>query len=212
MSKCRFWFVFVLVFLGLSAPALAQDPDDITRENVELAPFAGYRTGGGLTGGLDDALSDLAIQNGASYGVTVDFNLHKANFKFELRYSHHGTQLDTAGFLPASSAPLDVDYLHAGFLQETGSPKSRFFVSVLTGVTRFAPRGFDPVRKFSISLGGGAKIFLSRNIGIRLEGRAYLTFVETDAGAFCANGTCLFAFGGSNMWQGEFTGGLILAF
>ncbi len=210
MSKCKRWIV--LVFLGVSAPALAQDRDDITRENVELAPFGGYRTGGGFTGELDDTVAERAIQNGASYGGTVDINLHKANFKLELRYSHHGTEIDTAGFLPTSSAPLDVDYLQAGFLQETGSPKSRFFVSVLMGVTRFAPKNFDPVTKFSLSLGGGAKIFLSRNIGIRLEGRAYLTFVETDAGAFCANGTCLFAFGGSNMWQGEFTGGLILAF
>jgi hypothetical protein len=209
MNKTGLWLVPAL--LGCVVPALAQGAANITQESVEITPFGGIRTGGGLTGELDGTARDFSIESGAAYGGTVDVNLHKGNFKLELLYSHQGTQLETAGLLPGG-ARLNVDVLQAGILQETGRPKSRFFVSFLLGATRFDPKPYDSLTKFSLSIGGGLKAFLSSHVGLRFEGRAYLTFVETDAGAFCANGTCLFSFGGSNMWQGEFTGGLILAF
>ena len=208
MIKRRLWLVLAL--LGFVAPAMAQDPQDITRESVEISPFIGYQTGGGLTGEFDGVHAN--IKSGESYGGTLDINLHKGNFKLEARYSHHSTRLETGGILPPGGAPLKVEFLQAGLMQETGSPKGRFFISALLGATRFDPKPFDSITKFSMSVGGGLKIFLGRHVGLRFEGRGYLTFVETDAGAFCANGTCLFSFSGKNMWQGEFTGGLILAF
>jgi hypothetical protein len=209
MSKTK--LCVIAVILAFVAPAVARGQDNITHENVEITPFAGWRTGGGLSGDLDGTLREFGIKNGASYGGTLDLNLHRANLKLEVLYSRHSTELETAGLLPGG-APLTVEYLQGGLLQETGNEHRRFFISALAGATKYAPRGFDSVTKFSMSLGGGAKFFLGRNVGLRFEGRAYLTFLETDGGAFCANGTCLFAYSGKNMWQGEFTGGLILAF
>jgi len=209
MPKTR--LCIIPVFLAFVAPALAQSHVNITQENIEITPFGGWRTGGGLTGDLDGTNRSFSIESGGIYGGALDINLHRANLKLEVLYSHQGTELDTAGLL-LGGAPLDVDYLQGGLLQETGDEHRRFFLSLLAGATKFNPRGFDSVTKFSLSLGGGAKVFISRNVGLRFEGRAFLTFLETDGGAFCANGTCLFAYSGKNMWQGEFTGGLILAF
>ncbi len=169
MSKTK--LCVIPVFLALVVPALAQGPDNITRENVEISPFVGWRTGGGLSGDLDGTIREFGIESGPSYGGTLDFNLHKANLKLEVLYSRHSTELDTAGLLPGG-APLDVEYLQGGLLQETGSEKSRFFISALAGATRFSPRSFDSVTKFSLSLGGGVKFFLGRNLGLRFDGRA----------------------------------------
>jgi hypothetical protein len=211
MIRTTRWVTTVL--LGLAAPALAQsDTTNITQENVEIMPFAGWRTGGGLTGDFYGTTHDFGIQSAASYGGALDFNLHGGNFKIEVLYSRQSTNLSSVGFVLPNDYPLTVEYLQAGLLQETGSEKSRFYVSVLLGATRFAPQGYDSVTKFSASLGGGLKLFPSRHVGLRFDARAYVTFVQTDGATFCANGTCVFAYSGSHLWQGDFTGGLIFAF
>ena len=172
----------------------------------------GFRTGGSLSGQLDGTPRDFAIQSGTSYGGTLDFNLNQSNFKIELLYSRQSTEVEEAGLLVPGGLDLNVEYLQGGILQEVGSVKSRFYVTVLAGATRFAPRGFDSETKFSLSLGGGLKFFPARHVGLRFDARAYMTFIKSDTGAFCVNGTCLFAYSGSHLWQGDFTAGLILAF
>ncbi len=49
-------------------------------------------------------------------------------------------------------------------------------------------------------------------MGLRFEARGLYTLVRASGGVFCANGSCLFAFSGSGLWQGDVSGGLILAF
>jgi hypothetical protein len=199
--------------LGLALPSFAQNaPGDITHENVELMPFYGFRTGGGLSGELDGTARDFSIKSSSSYGGAIDFNLHSGNFKIEALYSRQSTEIESAGLIVPNGVHLHVEYLQAGILQEAGSEKGRFYVSVLLGATRFAPDGFDSATRFSTSIGAGLKLFPSPHIGLRFEGRAYLTFVNGETGGVCVNGTCLFSYTGSHMWQGDFTGGLILAF
>lgn len=210
MTKPNLWII--PVFLAFAPAALAQGGGNITQESVEIAPFAGYRTGGSLSGSLDGTVQDFGVESGASYGGTVDFNLHQGNFKLELLYSRQSTTVEGAIPLVPGGLDLNVEYLMGGLLQEVGSAKSRFFVSVLAGGTRLAPRFFDAETKFSLSLGAGLKFFPSRHVGLRFDARAYMTFIQSDGGAFCANGTCIFSYSGSHLWQGDFTAGLILAF
>ena len=203
----------LLVFLALSPAAFAQGgTPNITQESVEFAPFIGFRTGGGLTGQLAGTPRDFSIESGTSYGGTVDLNLHGGNFKLELLYSRQSTEIADAVLFRPGGLDLNVEYLMGGLLQEVGNEKSRFFVSLLAGATRLAPRDFDSTTKFSLSLGGGLKFFPTRHVGLRFDARAYLTFIQSDTGAFCANGTCLFSYSGSHLWQGDFTGSLVLAF
>jgi hypothetical protein len=49
-------------------------------------------------------------------------------------------------------------------------------------------------------------------VGLRLETRGYWTLVSGEGGVACVNGSCLFAFSGSGLWQGDVNGGLVLAF
>jgi hypothetical protein len=79
---------------------------------------------------------------------------------------------------------------------------------------RFVPGAgeYDSVTKFGGGVGLGVKTFFAKNVGLRLEGRAFYTLVKGEGGAFCVNGSCLFAFSGSGLWQGDVSAGLILAF
>ncbi|MFI5182927.1 MAG: hypothetical protein ACHQNV_00900 [Vicinamibacteria bacterium] len=203
----------VLGLLGWTVPSFAQgNPGNITAENVEIIPFAGYRTGGGLSGDVQGVAREFGIDGSASYGGAIDFNLHQGNFKIEALYSRQTSKIDSAGLLVPNGVPLHVEYLQAGVLQETGTERGRFYISVLLGATRFDPEGFDSATKFSASIGGGLKLFPSSHIGLRFDARAFLTFVNGETGGVCAGGTCLFVYSGSHLWQGDFTGGLILAF
>ena len=201
------------VLLALAPAALAQSGSNITQESIEIAPFGGYRTGGSLSGQLDGTLQDFGIQSGASYGGTIDFNLHSGNFKLELLYSRQSTQVE--GAIPSVPGGLDlnVEYLMGGLLQEVGTHEE----PLLRLRARVEERGSLPATssrhdEVLAQPGGGLKFFPARHIGLRFDARAYLTFIQSDTGAFCANGTCLFSYSGSHLWQGDFTGGLVLAF
>jgi hypothetical protein len=102
----------------------------------------------------------------------------------------------------------------AGIVEEKGEGRSHFFGVALAGVTRFVPglSGFDTDSRFTLGVDLGVKHFLSDNFGLRAELRGFYAFTETNGGVFCAQGTCLFAFGGKGLWQGDVSGGIILAF
>ena len=88
------------------------------------------------------------------------------------------------------------------------------FCTVWLGATRFVPGldGFGSETKFGAGIGLGVKTFPVKNVGLRFEARGFYTLVKGEGGAFCANGTCLFAFSGTGLWQGDVSAGLILAF
>ena len=49
-------------------------------------------------------------------------------------------------------------------------------------------------------------------MGLHLDARAYGVSLKSAAGAFCVNGSCAFAYSGTVLWQGDLTGGLVIAF
>jgi hypothetical protein len=57
------------------------------------------------------------------------------------------------------------------------------------GATHFVPSGSGLNQKtyFSLSLGGGAKIPISGHVGLRLEGRGFLTILPDTTEIFCVS-------------------------
>jgi len=199
-----------LVCLGLAPRGSAQGGPVIGSERLEITPFAGYRTGGGFS--LIEGGPGFDIENSLSYGGLIDFNLRSNNFKLELLYSRQSSKVEAEALLGPGFGDLTIEYYQAGVLQEVGNPGARWYIGVLLGATRFAPRTFDSETYFSGSIGGGLKFFPSKRAGLRFDARGYPTFVSGAAGAFCANGRCVFAYEGSTFWQWDFTGGLVLVF
>jgi hypothetical protein len=104
-----------------------------------------------------------------------------------------------------------VDYVQVGGIQEFGRGRVRPFLSGLLGITRYAVPGDAEVR-FSMGTGGGVKLFATENIGVRLDGRASVTFVDVDVVGTCGGLGCILGFDTSAIWQADFTAGVIFAF
>ena len=179
-------------------------------QSAQITPFAGYAFGGSVH---DAVLGDeRSFDSALVYGGAVSFPVSQG-WRLELLYSRQPTQL--GGGL---GAPFDVtiERYHAGFQEEKGEEgaRVRWFGSVWLGATRFVPGlgGYDSETKFGGGVGLGVKTFLAKNVGLRFEGRAFYTLVQGEGGMACVNGSCLFAFSGSGLWQGDVSTGLILAF
>ena len=90
----------------------------------------------------------------------------------------------------------------------------RPFLTGMLGLTRYAGGGDSEIR-FTLSAGGGVKLFPTRHIGVSLDGRVFTTFVEADVGLFACSsfsGTCLVAFRADVVWQAEGTAGVVFKF
>ena len=178
-------------------------------QSVQITPFVGYAFGGSVRDTvLDESRSfDAALD----YGGTLSFPISQG-WRFELLYSRQATKLSGDGLSP--SFDVTIERYMGGFQEEKGEGNVRWFGTVWLGATRFVPGlgGFDSETKFGAGVGLGVKTFPVKNVGLRFEARGFYTLVKGDGGAFCANGTCLFAFSGTGLWQGDVSGGLILAF
>jgi len=196
-----------LLLLLVSALAAAAAP----AQSVQLAPFAGYQFGGSFRS--DVVEGRFSLKSALDYGGTIDLAISKG-WRVELLYSRQETEIDAPPVF-GSGFDLTVERYMVGVVEEkTPEARTRFFGAALAGVTRFVPglSGFDRDSRFTLGIALGFKTFMSDNLGLRFEGRGYYTFVEAEGGAWCAAGTCLFAFGGSGLWQADVSAGLILAF
>ena len=67
--------------------------------------------------------------------------------------------------------------------------------------------------RFSIGVGGGVKLFPTDNLGVRLDGRSFITFTDAEGEALaCTVGVCLFALDVDVVWQAEFTAAVVVRF
>ncbi|HSD28906.1 MAG TPA: hypothetical protein VLL75_16520 [Vicinamibacteria bacterium] len=178
-------------------------------QSVQITPFAAYAFGGSVR---DAALGEnRSFESALAYGGAVSFPVSEG-WRIELLYSRQPTSLE-GGLGPPFD--LTIERYLAGIQEEKGEgSRVRWFGSAWLGATRFVPwlGGFDSETKFGVGVGLGVKTFLSQNVGLRFEGRAFYTLVESEGGMACVNGNCLFVFSGSGLWQGDVSAGLILAF
>ncbi|HZD54697.1 MAG TPA: hypothetical protein VE080_00450 [Candidatus Aquicultoraceae bacterium] len=154
---------------------------------VELTPFAGFRFGGSFE---DNATGlDLDAEEGASFGVVLDVPATRET-EYELFYSFQRTEIGGGGaFRKEPLFDLDVHYLHVGGLLLFPRERARPFIGGGLGITWFSPRGPGPGSdvRFSLSLGGGVKIPVSKRVGLRLEGRGFLTILPESTDLFCVS-------------------------
>lgn len=191
--------------------ALALAAAEARAQSVQLAPFVGYQFGGSFRSDVYEG--EFSLNSALDYGGTVDIAI-SPTWRVELLYSRQETEIDAPAGLD-DPFELTVERYMVGVVEERNpDTRTRFFGAALAGMTRFVPGldGFDTDSRFTLGVGLGFKTFLSDNLGLRFEGRGFYTFVESEGGVWCAAGRCLFAFGGSGLWQGDVSAGLILAF
>jgi hypothetical protein len=190
--------------LGHAAVASAQ--------RVEVAPFGGYRFGGGFFELVTGQPVDL--DGAPSLGVALDVPLPNG-FQVEGLFTHQHAHVfvPAPGIRPAASVPISVDHWQAGALQEFRGGRLRPFLTGTLGLTRFAAADDSEIR-FTAGAGGGLKVFPTRHVGLRLDGRVFATFVDADArvGACTTTGRCLLFFHADVLWQADVTAGVVFRF
>lgn len=200
-----------LVVPVLSALLLAAPSPSRAGDSYQLTPFLGLQFGGGVET-LSDG-TDFDVDPSVSYGLVFDKTLKNEETTFELVWNRQDTRIDVEN--QTGNFPLAIDYFHVG---ATYSPSgSGGFVVVTAGATYFDPGdGFDSATKFSVAAGGGIRKMFTERLGLRVEGRGYLTFAGGSSSIYCSGGgggaNCLFAWSGDVIAQAEIDLGLIVAF
>jgi hypothetical protein len=120
--------------------------------------------------------------------------------------------LPLEGAAPGIRWRVAVDHYQVGGLREFATGSARPFLTGTLGLTRYGAAGDNEVR-FSLSAGGGVKLFPVPHLGVRLDGRLFGTIVDADLDAlFCAPGRCIGTIDTWMVWQAEFTAGVVVRF
>lgn len=195
----------LLLTFALFAPAMCVAQVEARRPTFEIMPAIGYGVGGSLENSATDEKVD--IEDGEVLALSLRMH-HGGEQEWEVLYSRQATEIEagsTSGGTPRVA--LDVEYLQFG-----GSyfPTRRDYAPYVVGglgMTRFKPSGagLGDSTDFSISLGLGMRFPLGEHLALRLEGRGFLTFVDTDTAFFCSSGAsggaCLIRASGSTVLQ-----------
>ncbi len=195
----------------IAAAAVLGHAASVSAQAVEIAPFSGYRFGGGFFELVTGHPVDL--DGAPSLGVALNVPLPNG-FQLEGLFTHQHAHVfvPARGFQPAASWSISVDHWQAGGLEEFGRGRLRPFLTGTLGLTRFAAPDDSEIR-FTAGAGGGVKVFPTRHVGVRLDGRVFATFVDADARVgVCSSGGCLLSFHADILWQADFTAGVVFRF
>ena len=203
-------FVLALIAMLFPVSAIAAD--------IEVTPFAGYTMGGEFT----DAVTgkSLSFDDTSSYGIMVDFKqaVDKEGREpwIELYYSRQQTRLkaDQGPFIATPLFDVNIEYFHLGGTYGPATGKVKPFVVGTFGATHMTPKGegLHAETKFSLSLGGGVRLYLTERVGIRLDARWFGTLFNGSGSAFCSVGACLINVQGDVLSQYTANAGVVLAF
>lgn len=205
----------VLVFLAIIA-SIANAGAQENAFRFELTPYAAYRMGGSFDERDGDATLD--IRDAAAHGLTLNGKV-QPNTQWEVLYARQDTEVDTSDFF-ASDPVFDVavDYFHIGGTYLLAGSNIRPFIALTVGVSEFdpEPRELASERFLSASIGGGWQFNAAKRVGLRLEARAFTTFVDSNSNIFCqgggGTGGCLFTVGADTLTQWEARAGLVVRF
>jgi len=197
----------------IALPAMGQE----RKYPFEVTPFVGYRIGGTFED--EDSDAEFELDESSSFGLVMNLRAED-NTQWELVYSHQNTDLDSSGLLSPSDPVLsmDVDYLQLGGTYLWEGDLARPFMVATMGLAHFDPEDsdFNSETYFSFSIGGGWKVFPTKRVGLRLEGRFYGSLIESDSNIFCesisGSSRCLISTSGTILWQWEMMAGAVFRF
>ena len=203
--------------LGILALLLAAMPvaaaDDL---NVEITPFVSYRFGG--TFDLEGSTASYEIEDSEAFGLLLNLR-HSGNTQWEILYSLQQSSAHLRGStLTAPSVDTDIHVLQLGGTYQGDGEKVRPYVAMTLGGTHIktASNGSQSDSFFSGSIGIGVNLIPNNRVGIRLEGRAYGTLMDSNSALFCQTGpnanVCAVRIEGSLLSQFEVIAGVVFRF
>ena len=198
-----------LIILGLLATLFLVPQQAFSQNGIELSGYTGWMLGGKVN--LYNG--SLKIEDGQNWGITLSLPI-APGMKAELMYNRLVSDLTVReyGNAPYVYTKVATQYFHVGAVKELMSEGMvRPYGTGSMGAAIFSDReGFDSDRwRFSVGLGGGLKIFPTERIGFRLQARMLVPLYFN--GIWFGTGGAGVSTS-STIVQGDFTGGIILAF
>jgi len=170
-------------------------------QGIEITPTFGYRFSGNLSSQqsyIGYYIDSIKVPNSVSYGLTLEYPFHPS-MNAEILWSHQASKIEVTGkpVTPSGSystttiADLGIDTIQAGILWQSGRSGDRFrgFFDLLIGATILSPSNsavpMSSLTRFSASIGGGAKLFVSDNIGFKFSARYMPVYINSsDSGYY----------------------------
>lgn len=155
---------------------------------TEIFGFGGYM----LSSRVPVREGDLQVNDKPNYGLGVDFQIEHG-LQIELLWISEQTSVRLRRFLSdITDDPFDlsIHYFQAGAIYELGRGKIRPFGSMSAGVSLFQPSDASREKEWfaAATLGGGVKIDVSNNAGIRLQGRILMPVIFSRASLWVGTG------------------------
>jgi opacity protein-like surface antigen len=195
------------------ASTAATAADTLPYGSFEVAPFIGYQLGGNFRD--IDTGQHYSLDDHAVFALALDAPADLSG-QYELFYSRQPTKLKGNGFAPVD---VVVEYLHiGGTIPLDESTRARPYLAGGLGVSRFSPD--DPAAAqdtvFSMSLALGLRAPITRHLSVRLEGRGFLSFMDSSSAVFCHSGSagalCHITAQGSGQFQFAALAGIAYSF
>lgn len=190
--------------------------NELRGQEIQLHGFYGWQLNG--TGKL--YYGDFVMQDAANYGGKLSVAM-SSTVHLEISYNRSDSYGIYYEYYPvyfqSERINYSSNYIQVGGLQEMDLERVRPFATVALGMVIWDSKHpqVDNRVQFTASLGAGAKIWLTDNIGLRLQGTMLLPMIFEGFGFGCGIGT-----GGSGCganaytritpFQGEFSGGIVL--
>jgi opacity protein-like surface antigen len=166
----------------------------------EITPLVGFATGGSLDDDFDGTSFDVADDDIAGLALHIT---SVTGGQYEFSYWREDTSLESPQlFIPGNGLDVTIDYFQVG-----GTFPADFtdgfhpYVVATIGASRWEPKqsGFDDETFFAGTIGAGLRYNMNDKLALKLEGRAFANFLDSNSSVFCfssGGGGCIIASSG----------------
>jgi len=201
----------------LLASAAAAARGQIRAGTVEINPYAGYLFGGNFGDAVIEFTNNrVGVDDDPIYGGRLGFNVSSL-FELEFEYGYDKTGLvldnDTSFVPPVGFGDLTIQYFMGYATFNFGYGRLVPYFTIGGGAANLKPEIPDietvSDTRFTAGIGGGIKYFFDPHFGLRIDGRAYSTYLG-DTTVLCGP----YYYCPESNWLTNFSanGGLIIAF
>ena len=212
----RLSLVALLACVALTAHAQEFDADSPIPKPLSqttrfgISPFYGYRFGGEVED--PNSSATYSFEDSEAYGVFLDYAPVGHFGRYELLWSHQDSSLDFKGNNGLGKVDLTVDVVQVGGVAEFGTEDFRQYVSMHIGATHYATDDYGSDTRFSLGIGGGLKLYVTKNIYLRGDIRGFCTITDSEGSFIYVNGVTVATFSASTLWQGQASVGIGITF
>ncbi len=181
--------------------------------NFEITPLIGYRFGGDFDTSRDEVHNRIELSEETSYGLLTAWSFDRKR-QGEFLVSHYNTSFSNSDDFSAGNTDLSITYAHIGGNVPISDGALPILVTGGFGLSHLAPKdkALNDETRFSINVGLASKISLTENVSLRLDGRLYGTFFNSDSAIFCDVDTCAIYISSDIWFQSEVSAGITYRF